>query len=64
MEHEEDLLKPDEVAQMFGVNVKTVTRWNNSGQLPAIKTVGGHRRYRRKDVQKALEDIWPDEVFK
>jgi excisionase family DNA binding protein len=48
------LLTPREVAQMFRVDPKTVTRWAKAGKLPAIRTLGGHRRYRAADIQAAL----------
>lgn len=40
-----DLLTPGEVAELLRVDVKTVSRWAQSGQLDAIRTPGGHRRY-------------------
>lgn len=47
----EDLLRPREVAELFGVRVSTVTRWAEIGRLRvAVSTPGGHRRYRRADV--------------
>ena len=49
------LLTPAEVAEMFRVNPKTVTRWARTGRLRAIKTIGGHRRYRLSEVRKAVE---------
>ena len=52
---EDALLTPSEVADMFRVNPKTVTRWARTGRLPAIKTIGGHRRYRLSEVRKAVE---------
>ena len=42
----EPLLTPAEVASMFRVDPKTVTRWAKAGKLSAIRTLGGHRRYR------------------
>ena len=45
------LLTPGEVARMFRVDPKTVTRWANSGRLSPIRTLGGHRRYRRSEVE-------------
>lgn len=39
------LLTAAEVAALFHVNSKTVTRWQVAGKLRAIKTLGGHRRY-------------------
>ena len=52
-EHEE-LLTPAEVAKLFRVDPKTVTRWAKAGKLTAIRTLGGHRRYRRSEVQALL----------
>ena len=54
------LLTPAEVAAMFRVNAKTVTRWARSGRLSAIKTMGGHRRYRLSEVRRAVEAIGTD----
>ena len=42
----ESLLTPSEVAALFRVNPKTVTRWARAGKLTAIRTLGGHRRFR------------------
>lgn len=50
------LLTPSEVARMFRVDPKTVTRWAKAGKLPAIKTLGGHRRYRESLVRALLGD--------
>ena len=52
---DDPLLTPSEVAEMFRVNPKTVTRWARTGRLQAIKTIGGHRRYRLSEVRKAVE---------
>jgi len=51
----ESLLTPAEVAAVFAVNPKTVTRWAKAGKLPCITTLGGHRRYREADVRALLE---------
>ncbi len=50
----EVLLTPAEVAKLFGVDPKTVTRWAKAGKLTAIRTLGGHRRYRRSEVESLL----------
>ena len=44
------LLSPGEVAELFAVDPKTVTRWANAGLVPHFKTPGGHRRYRWSDL--------------
>ncbi len=46
----ETLLTPREVADIFGVDPKTVTRWAKAGKLTSIRTLGGHRRYRKSEV--------------
>jgi len=51
---QEVLLTPAEVASLFRVDPKTVTRWAKSGKLTAIRTLGGHRRYRQSEVQSLL----------
>jgi excisionase family DNA binding protein len=50
----EELLTPAEVAAMFRVNPKTVTRWARSGKISAIRTLGGHRRFRASEVRALL----------
>ena len=46
----EQLLTPSEVAALFRVDPKTVTRWAKAGKLTSIRTLGGHRRYRKSEV--------------
>jgi excisionase family DNA binding protein len=51
---DDPILLPSEVAKMFRVDSKTVTRWAKSGKLRSIKTLGGHRRYLLSAVKEAL----------
>ena len=53
----EALLTPSEVAQLFRVNPKTVTRWARAGKLTAIRTLGGHRRFRASEIKRCLEEM-------
>lgn len=55
----EALLTPAEVAYMFRVDPKTVTRWAKAGKLTSIRTLGGHRRYREAEVRALLAGIPP-----
>ncbi len=50
----EALLTPSEVATLFRVDPKTVTRWAKAGKLASIRTLGGHRRYRESEVRLLL----------
>lgn len=54
-EQEDTLLTPAEVAALFRVDPKTVTRWAKAGKLSSIRTLGGHRRYRSDEVRRFLE---------
>ncbi|MCI0634854.1 MAG: BldC family transcriptional regulator [Actinobacteria bacterium] len=58
----EALLTPSEVAALFRVNPKTVTRWARAGKLTAIRTLGGHRRFRASEIRKCLEEMSRSEV--
>ncbi len=49
------LLSPAEVATMFRVDPKTVTRWAQAGKLSSIRTLGGHRRYREAEIRAILD---------
>lgn len=52
-----DDLGTAEVAALFRVDVRTIARWEASGRLPrATRTLGGHRRWLRIDIQRALKD--------
>jgi excisionase family DNA binding protein len=54
-EHSPKFMTSGEVAALFGVNPRTVARWVDEGRLPAGRTLGGHRRYKRKDVEALYE---------
>ena len=55
----ERLLTPREVAALFRVDPKTVTRWAKAGKLASVRTLGGHRRYRAADVEALLHGDRP-----
>ncbi len=57
MPDKDELLTPAEVAELFRVNPKTVTRWARAGKISAIRTLGGHRRFRKSEILAALADF-------
>ncbi len=57
--NQEKLLTPAEVASLFRVDPKTVTRWAKAGKLTSIRTLGGHRRYKESEVRALLKSIVP-----
>lgn len=48
-----DWLSLSEVADLVGVHPSTIRSWANEGRLTAHRTDGGHRRFRRTDI-----DLW------
>ena len=59
---QEVLLTPSEVATLFRVDPKTVTRWAKAGKLTSIRTLGGHRRFKESEV-KALLTVTTNNSF-
>ena len=53
----ERLLTPGEVAALFRVDPKTVTRWAAAGRISSIRTPGGHRRFRESEVRSMLASL-------
>lgn len=58
-----ELLTPAEVAALFRVDPKTVTRWAQMHKLSSIRTVGGHRRYRAAEIYELLEGMQRSEQY-
>ena len=56
----ERLLTPGEVALLFRVDPKTVTRWASAGRIGSIRTPGGHRRFRESEIHDLLADLTAD----
>jgi excisionase family DNA binding protein len=59
VEARERLLTPGEVASLFRVDPKTVTRWAAAGRISSIRTPGGHRRFRESEVRALLRGEEP-----
>jgi excisionase family DNA binding protein len=49
-------MKPEEVADLFRVSVRTVGDWARSGRLASVTTPGKQVRFRREDVLALLEE--------
>jgi len=47
-----NLLTIKEASKELNVSIKTLRIWDNNGSLKAVKTIGGHRRYKQEDVDK------------
>jgi excisionase family DNA binding protein len=51
---DDELLRPREVAEIFGVRPTTIARWAREGKLTPLRTPGGHRRYKRSGIRALL----------
>jgi excisionase family DNA binding protein len=58
----ETLLTPGQVAALFHVDPKTVTRWAHAGRLGSLRTPGGHRRFRESEVLQLLASLTTEAV--
>ncbi len=53
----DSLMTPAEVAALFRVSPKTVARWSRAGKLTALRTLGGHRRFRVDEVRALRQEV-------
>ncbi len=51
-----DTYSTHDVAKICCVTPTTVIRWIEDGLIPAFKTVGGHRRVRREDLERVCRE--------
>jgi excisionase family DNA binding protein len=58
----ETLLTPGQLAALFHVDPKTVTRWAHAGRLGSLRTPGGHRRFRESEVLQLLASLTTEAV--
>ena len=56
---EPDWLTLGQAAKYLGVAQSTIRKWSDLGRVPAFYTPGGHRRYRRRDLDSFLERSGP-----
>ena len=53
----DELISIGEAAEMLGVSISTLRRWDENGRFPAIESQGGHRRYSKSQIEIYLQDI-------
>jgi excisionase family DNA binding protein len=56
---ESDWLTLGQAAKFLGVAQSTIRKWSDVGRVPAFYTPGGHRRYKRSDLEAFLERSGP-----
>jgi len=50
-----ELLTLDQTSQILSVSKWSLRKWDNEGKFKAVR-VGSHRRYKKEDVIKAMND--------
>lgn len=69
-EARDEWLTLSEVARLLGVHPSTVRAWSDKGLLPVYRTQGGHRRYRRSEVElwakshRQISSVSPQDVMR
>ena len=53
---EGQLLRTADVAVLFQVSERTVSEWAKRGQIPSVRTPGGHRRYPADGIRWLLQE--------
>ena len=56
---EADWLTLGQAARFLGVAQSTIRKWSDQGRVPAFYTPGGHRRFRRSDLEAFVERSGP-----
>jgi excisionase family DNA binding protein len=61
MAHRDDSewLTLGQAARFLGVAQSTIRKWSDKGRVPAFYTPGGHRRYRRADLESFVDRSGP-----
>jgi excisionase family DNA binding protein len=63
MSHSSDWLSLTEAAELLGVHPSTVRLWSDKGALPVHRTQGGHRRYKRSEVELWEQTTRPQQTI-
>lgn len=49
------ILKPNEVAKILGVSVKTLQKWDNNGTFKALRNHNNRRYYTQEQVDEYIK---------
>src|SRR5664279_5575903 len=56
---EPDWLTLGQAAKFLGVAQSTIRKWSDQGRVPAFYTPGGHRQFRRSDLESFVDRSGP-----
>lgn len=58
MENNSDLISIGDAAEILGISIDTLRRWDKSGKLRSVKSSGGHRFYHKSQIELYLNDLF------
>ena len=53
----EKLISPKIASEMLSVHPVTLINWEKSGKINCVKTLGGHRRYKLKEIENIINEM-------
>ncbi len=57
MTDQRKILTAQDVAEIYGLSVRTIWRWADQGKIPAPVTLGSSKRWRREDLMEHIEGL-------
>lgn len=58
MRRNNNLLTIREAAELLGVSIDTLRRWDSLGKLKALRSAGGHRYYSPEQIDRFRQDLF------
>ena len=46
-----------QAAKLLMMSPKTLIRWSNAGRIPHVVTLGGHRRFSRREIERIAKEL-------
>lgn len=56
MAGDKEYISPREAAEILSMTTKQLRKWANEGMLTHHKTLGGHRRYKREEIERLINE--------
>lgn len=54
---ESDYITAREAAEMLMMSPKTLIRWSDAGRIPHTVTLGGFRRFSRREIERMAKEL-------
>ena len=54
---ESEYITAGEAAKILMMSPRTLIRWSDSGRIPHTVTLGGHRRFSRREIERIAKEL-------